>query len=505
MINKTERIICAWLSLMLERSSEGQRITLNSVLFTLEELAERANTIFPGLTIVQEKDVKNSVEDLGSSTQAKILVKGPFRSLKHYYRLSQRTASSSKRSNSIRYLLVDSTWKNKSDYQSSLDISNAFDEYCRLCAEIKEVEQGENCNISSREAVWIAAAVLTYNEYFRSGSGNLENYYFKQKQISRLAQCYNKSLPIETCNTMTQAACVKGKNVQLYSYLVEGPDSTRRISFSGEDYQTEPQLHGEFQVLTIHGLKPVESIEKFIREDFSKEFGGKSKKRNTKRKIIASNPQIDWEALSARRTIEMNDDLSRFSAPDYEIDAFSDEAFDDPIKLLQELEELDEVRKKEKNSPKNTNDLAKNTNRDTGNTLYEQFFDEIQEMKMSYSYKPILVMAMMKYADVDGKANLSDIIDFFLDYYQERANQGLIIEKADSSFVQHFNDQKVARQTVLIYPYKSFEKKGMMKYNKTEKSIVIVPQIWDDISKNVRREIVKLCDIQLEKYYKRLV
>ena len=201
----------------------------------------------------------------------------------------------------------------------------------------------------------------------------------------------------------------------------------------------------------------------------------------------------------------MNDDLSRFSAPDYEIDAFSDEAFDDPIKLLQELEELDEVRKKEKNSPKNTNDLAQNTNRDTGNTLYEQFFDEIQEMKMSYSYKPILVMAMMKYADVDGKANLSDIIDFFLDYYQERANQGLIIEKADSSFVQHFNDQKVARQTVLIYPYKSFEKKGMMKYNKTEKSIVIVPQIWDDISKNVRREIVKLCDIQLEKYYKRLV
>ena len=233
MINKTERIICAWLSLMLERSSEGKRIALNSVLFTLDELAERANTIFPGLTVVQEKDVKNSVEDLGSSTQAKVLVEGPFKSLKHYYRLNQRTASSFKRPNSIRYLIVDSAWKNKSDYQSSLDISNAFDEYCRLCAEIKEVEQEENYNISSREAVWIAAAVLTYNEYFRSGSEKLENYYFKQKQISRLAQCFNKSLPIETCNTMAQAACVKGKNVQLYSYLIEGPDSTRRISFSG--------------------------------------------------------------------------------------------------------------------------------------------------------------------------------------------------------------------------------------------------------------------------------
>ena len=74
----------------------------------------------------------------------------------------------------------------------------------------------------------------------------------------------------------------------------------------------------------------------------------------------------------------------------------------------------------------------------------------------------------------------------------------------DSTFVKHFNDKKVAKRTILIYPYKRFELKGMMKYDRAKEEIEIVPEIWDCISNKVRRVIIAYCDMQLEKYYSHL-
>ena len=39
-------------------------------------------------------------------------------------------------------------------------------------------------------------------------------------------------------------------------------------------------------------------------------------------------------------------------------------------------------------------------------------------MKKSFSYKPILIKAMMEYADVNGRASMSDIIDYYLNYFK---------------------------------------------------------------------------------------
>ena len=135
---------------------------------------------------------------------------------------------------------------------------------------------------------------------------------------------------------------------------------------------------------------------------------------------------------------------------------------------------------------------------------HKQFIHEVSDMKMSFSYKPILIKAMMEYADVNGRASMSDIIDYYLIYFQTRADQGKVIEKAESTFVKHFGDRKTARRTILIYPYKRFEMKGMMKFDKVTDQIEIVPPIWDNISNKVRRVIASYCDAQLRRYYKKI-
>lgn len=61
------------------------------------------------------------------------------------------------------------------------------------------------------------------------------------------------------------------------------------------------------------------------------------------------------------------------------------------------------------------------------------FMDMIQRMDMTYSYKPVLVMAMLFYSDGRGRVKLSEIVRYFREYYSNRRRQGLIIEKTTAS------------------------------------------------------------------------
>ena len=184
---------------------------------------------------------------------------------------------------------------------------------------------------------------------------------------------------------------------------------------------------------------------------------------------------------------ENNQNVSEQSI--FSVDSFSDEALNDPILLLQEFDRLallgvnNEISKTDSHRP-----AQLTTEEDE--SLYNAFLNEVRQMKMSYSYKPILIKSMMQHADVNGRASLMTIVDFFLTYFRERAAKGLIIEKEDSTFVKHFNDKKVAKRTILIYPYKRFELKGMMKYDRAKEEIEIVPEIWDCVSNKVRRVII---------------
>ena len=189
---------------------------------------------------------------------------------------------------------------------------------------------------------------------------------------------------------------------------------------------------------------------------------------------------------------------------EFPIDSFSQEAFDDPLLLLKELERMGQLSvSSDEENIEESHDSSHKVDSDL-DEQYTKFVDEVSDMKMSFSYKPILIKAMMTYADVNGRASMSDIINYFLQFFQNRADQGLLIEKAESTFVQHFGDRKTARRTILIYPYKRFELKGMMRYDKAKDEIEIAPQIWDNISNKVRRVISSYCDAQLNKYYDRL-
>lgn len=64
----------------------------------------------------------------------------------------------------------------------------------------------------------------------------------------------------------------------------------------------------------------------------------------------------------------------------------------------------------------------------------DMFMDMIRQMDMSYSYKPVLVKAILLYADDKGRIKLDDIVAYFKSYYEGRRDAGLLVEKKNSIF-----------------------------------------------------------------------
>lgn len=57
------------------------------------------------------------------------------------------------------------------------------------------------------------------------------------------------------------------------------------------------------------------------------------------------------------------------------------------------------------------------------------FMEMVQQMDMSYSYKPVLLKAVLKHANSNGRVKIDDIVSFFRGFYESRRSAGLVVEK----------------------------------------------------------------------------
>lgn len=64
------------------------------------------------------------------------------------------------------------------------------------------------------------------------------------------------------------------------------------------------------------------------------------------------------------------------------------------------------------------------------------FLDMVRQMDMSYSYKPVLLKAVLLFADDKGRVKLSDIVTYFREFYEARRAAGMVVEKANSIYAK---------------------------------------------------------------------
>lgn len=139
--------------------------------------------------------------------------------------------------------------------------------------------------------------------------------------------------------------------------------------------------------------------------------------------------------------------------------------------------------------------LIDDTNRE------DLFLDMIRQMDMSYSYKPVLVKAILLYADDKGRVKLEDIVSYFKFFYEDRRASGLFVEKKNSIFAKGGYSDKEAERNILSNPFKRFEDMQMLRHTKTLGIIQVEETVWKHLTKDEKDEIGRICDDKLRHYY----
>lgn len=132
------------------------------------------------------------------------------------------------------------------------------------------------------------------------------------------------------------------------------------------------------------------------------------------------------------------------------------------------------------------------------------FMEMIQQMDMSYSYKPVLIEAIFANADDKGRIRLYDIVSYFRNYYESRRKNGLTIEKANSIFAKGEYTDKEAQRNILANPFKRFEDMQMLRHTRTLGIVEVEPTVWKVLDEKEKKDILRICEEKLDGYFRRL-
>lgn len=140
----------------------------------------------------------------------------------------------------------------------------------------------------------------------------------------------------------------------------------------------------------------------------------------------------------------------------------------------------------------------------TSANIVDKFMSFIEKMDMSYSYKPVLIKAMLEYADEKGRVALEEVVDYFIAFYESRREQGLVVEKSNSLYTKGGYTKKDVEKNILANPFKRFADMRFLQRNKAVEMIEFNPIIFKKLTEEDKNNILKLCDEKLEQYYAKL-
>jgi len=134
----------------------------------------------------------------------------------------------------------------------------------------------------------------------------------------------------------------------------------------------------------------------------------------------------------------------------------------------------------------------------------QEFLDFAKSRNLSRSYKPVLVKALFKLIDREGKVNMDDLVREFRDFYIQRANQGLPVETGatllnDPAAV---SDNELKR-LIITNPLQRFLIKNYLEYHQDEGIVQIAPQLWHDLRYYEMMDVLKSAGEQITYYYSR--
>lgn len=136
--------------------------------------------------------------------------------------------------------------------------------------------------------------------------------------------------------------------------------------------------------------------------------------------------------------------------------------------------------------------------------IKSKFIEFIRKMDMTYSYKPVLLLALLDLMDEHGRVEIEEIVSYFKEFYQQRRRAGAMVEKTNSIFSRENIPDSDAKRNILGNPLKRFSDMRFLSYSKDFEYIELHRAILRQFTADDAEEIRQICNKKLEQYYARI-
>ncbi len=132
----------------------------------------------------------------------------------------------------------------------------------------------------------------------------------------------------------------------------------------------------------------------------------------------------------------------------------------------------------------------------------DDLLEYCRAMKMSYSYKPVLILALLHAGDKSGTLSINKAAQYFRAYYNDRREKGLPPEKKKCIYQRSDMTDQQIEGNILSNPVKVLVESGFFFYNEKNAAFLISPEIWSVIDRKHKAALTRICNQKLKDYFK---
>lgn len=135
----------------------------------------------------------------------------------------------------------------------------------------------------------------------------------------------------------------------------------------------------------------------------------------------------------------------------------------------------------------------------TGEEWRQAFIDFNKSKSMRYTYKPVMIKAIFKLVDREGKVPMDRLVEEFRAFYQQRKQAGLSVEL---EHIETMSDSDI-KTLIIKNPLDRFRIQQFIEYDADAGSVQIAPYLWQELRYHDIVDVLEHADEQIRYYYEK--
>lgn len=138
------------------------------------------------------------------------------------------------------------------------------------------------------------------------------------------------------------------------------------------------------------------------------------------------------------------------------------------------------------------------------NTIKDDFFEFLEEKSYTFSFKMVFLLALIKLVSKEGEADVDQVLDLYIQFYQDRINHNIPVDKNGCIYTAEFlKDRTEVKRNMFANPFEKFERKRFIYHSRDLNKIAINPSLWNKMTADNWNKVKKMMSNHLSEYYEK--